>query len=91
MGNEYSTYDAKARFSEIIRKVREGKVVTISYHGRPVAEIRPIEPHGEGIDDHLRRLEERGAIVRSKERRGRLRPIARKRGALNRFLRERSE
>ena len=91
MNYEYSTYDAKARFSEILRKVREGKVVTISYHGRPVAEIRPIEPRGEGIEDHLRRLEERGAIVRSEERRGTLRPIARKRGALSRFLRERSE
>jgi len=91
MTHEYSTYDAKARFSEILRKVREGKVVTISYHGRPVAEIRPIEPRDEGIEDHLHQLEEHGAIVRSEGRRGKLRPLVHKRGALNRFLRERSE
>ena len=91
MSSEYSTYDAKARFSEILRKVREGKVVTISYHGRPVAEIRPIEQRREGLVYHLRQLEQRGAIMRSEERRGRLRPIVRKRGALSRFLSERSE
>jgi prevent-host-death family protein len=91
MSYVYSTYDAKARFSEILRKVREGKVITISYHGRPVAEIRPIESRGPGIEEHLSHLEDRGAIVRSEERRGALRPLVRKRGALSRFLRERSE
>ena len=38
-----STYEAKARFSEVIRLVREGRTVHISYHGKPVAEIRPIQ------------------------------------------------
>ena len=38
----YSTYEAKARFSEVLRQVREGKTVTISYRGEPAAEIRPI-------------------------------------------------
>jgi prevent-host-death family protein len=88
---EYSTYDAKARFSEILRKVREGKVVTISYHGRPVAEVRSIEQGGKGIEDRLRRLEDRGAIGRSREPRGELRLLVRKRGALRRFLSDRSE
>jgi prevent-host-death family protein len=91
MSYEYSTYDAKAHFSEILRKVREGKVVTISYHGRPVAEIRPIEQRGEGIGERLRQLEDRGAVARSEGRRGSLRTLARRRGALQRFLRERSE
>jgi prevent-host-death family protein len=91
MSLEYSTYDAKARFSEILRKVREGKVVTICYHGRPIAEVRPIERGGNGFEQHLRRLADRGAIVRSGERRGTLRTIVRKRGALNRFLSERGE
>ena len=91
MSLEYSTYDAKARFSEILRKVREGKVITISYHGRPVAEVRPIEEGGKGIEDRLRRLQDRGAIVRSVEPRGDFRTLSRKRGALGRFLSERSE
>jgi len=46
---EYSTYDAQARFCEILRKVREGKVVTISFRGRPIAEVRPIEQGGKGL------------------------------------------
>ncbi len=91
MSLEYSTYDAKARFSEILRKVREGKVVTISYHGRPVAEVRPIGSGGKGLADHLRKLEDGGALVRSVGRRGKLRQLVRKRGALRRFLAERSQ
>ena len=88
---EYSTYDAQVRFSEILRKVREGKVVTISFRGRPIAEVRPIEQGGKGLAEHVRRLEDRGAIVRSGEPRGKLRPLVRKRGALSRFLRERAD
>ena len=91
MSLEYSTYDAKARFSEILRKVREGKVVTISYHGRLIAEVQPIGQAGEGIEEHLRRLQDRGAIVRSEASRRKSRPLVRKRGALSRFLRERGK
>ena len=39
MTTTYSTYEAKAKFSEIMRKVREGKHVYISYRGKEVAEI----------------------------------------------------
>ena len=88
----YSTYEAKAKFSEIVRLVREeGERVTISYHGRPVAEIRPIEPEepGDAIVVRLRGLEARGAVVRG-ERKGQLRPLAHRPGALARFLAERN-
>lgn len=34
----FSLYDAKARFSEIVRMVREGTSVTVTVHGEPVAE-----------------------------------------------------
>lgn len=40
----YSVSEAKARFSEVIRQVRAGSIVTITYRGEPVAEIHPIEP-----------------------------------------------
>ena len=43
MSITYSTYEAKARFSEIIRHVREGRTVTVSYRGEPVAEVRSIQ------------------------------------------------
>lgn len=42
----YSTYDAKARFSEVIRHVREGRTVIVTYQGDPVAEIRPLDRSG---------------------------------------------
>lgn len=89
MEDTYSTYDAKAKFSEILRRVREGKTVTISYHGKPVAEIRPIGTEGDEIGEQLSRLESRGVLVRSVDREGKLKPITRKPGALKRFLRER--
>jgi prevent-host-death family protein len=63
MGTQYSLHEAKARLSEIIRMVRErGETFTVSYHGRPVAEIRPI-PSKEGtVEERLRELEDRGIL-----------------------------
>ena len=46
MNPTYSTYEAKARFSEVLRLVREGTPVTVTYRGDPVAEIRPIATSG---------------------------------------------
>ncbi len=89
MGKWYSVYEAKAKFSEIIRKVREGRTVTVTYHGEPVAEVRPIAPAGPALEDRVRRLEDRGVVVRPSVREGKLRPIARRRGALERFLADR--
>lgn len=84
----YSTYEAKARFSEILRQVREGKTVYISYRGEPVAEVRPLsEP--EELSDRLRRLKDEGVLHRPRQRKRSLGPVARKPGALARFLNER--
>jgi prevent-host-death family protein len=41
---DVGVYDAKARFSELIRAVEAGGEVTITRHGRPVARIVPIAP-----------------------------------------------
>ncbi len=89
MSKWYSVYEAKAKFSEIIRKVREGRTVTVTYHGEPVAEVRPIAPVGAGLEDRVRQLEDRGVVVRPGVREGKLRPIARRHGALERFLADR--
>ena len=43
MVTTYTTTEARARFSEAIRRAREGETVTITYRGEPVAEIKPIE------------------------------------------------
>jgi prevent-host-death family protein len=91
MAATYSLYDAKAKLSEILRRVREGDTVTITYRGEPVAEVRAIGRSPRTLEERLQDLEARGTIVRSAGRRGTLRPSARRPGALKRFLRERAE
>ena len=88
MNLTYSTYEAKARFSEVMRLVREGRTVQISYHGKPVAEIRPIEEK-KTLEEHLDELERRGVIARARDRNAPLEPIAHRPGALRRFLDDR--
>jgi prevent-host-death family protein len=82
----YSTYEAKARFSEILRKVRAGRRVVVTHHGTQVAEIRPIGVEPARLDDRLAQLE-RDGIVRPAAHPGRPTPrAARRPGALARFL-----
>ena len=92
MAITYSIYEAKARFSEVIRQVRNGKTVTVSYRGEPVAEIRSIQPQqSPTLDERLRDLERRGSLVRSATARRTFGPVERRPGALARFLAERDE
>ncbi len=84
----YSTYEAKARFSEILRQVREGKTVYISYHGETVAEVRPLEEPAD-LRERLERLEGQGVLQRPERRKGTLGKVARRPGALERFLSDR--
>lgn len=84
----YSTYDAKARFSEVLRKVREGRTVTITYHGEPVAELRPIESRS-GTAARIDWLRRRGVLAGEGSREGSLEPVAERPGGLDRFLDER--
>ena len=91
MAITYSTYEAKARFSEVLRQVREGETVTVTYRGEPVAEIRPIQPKPKTTEERLNELERRGELIRSKGPRRPLRPVATIPGALERFLAERHE
>ena len=86
MPDVYSTYEAKARFSEILRKVRAGRPVRISYRGEEIAEVRPIKRTRLGLEHSLARLEEAGVIAPVPGRKGTLKSIARRTGALERFL-----
>lgn len=45
-----SAADANRRFSEILRKVRDGRSVTVTSHGKPVARIVPISAHDRTSD-----------------------------------------
>jgi prevent-host-death family protein len=85
----YSTYEAKARFSEILRQVRAGHRVRISYRGEEIAEIGPIDERAKPLDERLDDLERQGVLVPAKRTAGALRPIADRPGALKRFLESR--
>lgn len=91
MNRTYSLYEAKARLSQIIRAVREhGQTVIVSYHGEPVAEIRPIQRLEDPLAQRIAELEAHGVLVPAAAPGAALPPaLARKRGALQRFLEER--
>ena len=88
--DEYSTYEAKARFSELLRKVREGKTVTITYHGRALAELKPIG-RPEGLEARLDMLRAKGRLSTAASPKGKLLPLAKRPGVLGRFLEERED
>ena len=89
MVTTYSTYEAKARFSEVVRKVRAGQRVVITYRGAEIAEIRPIQPRGDGLEKSLDRLEDEGVLSPRRRPSGPMRPLAKRPGALARFLESR--
>ena len=89
MPRTYSTYEAKSRFSAVIRQVRSGQRVVISYRGEPVAEIRPIEPSKPLLAGRLAHLKDQGVLLPQPSGKKALRPVGRRRGALARFLAER--
>ena len=91
MNPTYSTYEAKARFSEVLRMVREGTPVTVTYRGDPVAEIRPIEPKARDVEEHFRELEKLGIVTPARNPRSPLRAGPSVPGGLARFLAERDE
>ena len=88
MSITYSTYEAKAKFSEIIRSVREGRTVTVSYRGEPVAEIRPLQ-RAATIEQRTLELERKGVLVGPREPRVPFEGGVHVPGALEAFLRER--
>ena len=85
----FSIYEAKARFSEVIRLVREGRTIIVTYRGEPVAEIRPMQPEEQGLEERLLLLKRAGVLQGGTEGRGELAAVARRKGALKRFLSER--
>ena len=89
MPETYSAYEAKARFSELLRRVRQGQRVYISYRGREVAELRPLQVSRRSLPDRLEVLEAEGVVGRIPSPPGRLQPVAKKPGALARFLESR--
>lgn len=90
MNDTYSVYEAKAKLSEILRRVREGQTITISYHGKPVAEVKPIEPPADRLEARMRELEASGELIPARRPYTHIEPLAKRPGALKRFLDDRS-
>ncbi len=86
----YSVYEAKARLSEILRAVRDGRRITITDRGREVARVVPVAAD-EDLDERLLDLHAAGVLTRPRP--GGELPhedlAASRPGALDRFLAER--
>ncbi len=90
MQDRYSIYQAKARLSEIIRRVKRNGTVVITERGKPVARVVPL-PRDNGLDPRLQELHASGQIVGNPDADpGRIGPIAHRPGALRRFLESRN-
>ncbi|MEP6621101.1 MAG: type II toxin-antitoxin system prevent-host-death family antitoxin [bacterium] len=94
MPDEYSLYEAKSRLSALVKQVREGRTITITVHGEPAAELRPIKKGSrkQTLAERINELEATGQITSARQKPGDpggLRPIAQRPGALKRFLAER--
>lgn len=88
MVSTYATWEAKAKFTELLRRVRGGQVVKISWRGKEVAELRPLAAARETFRERLTRFEDCGIVTRPRKR-FQPRVVARRPGALRRFLAER--
>ena len=52
----------KTRLGTYLRRVREGRILTITDRGRPVAEVMPIEFTSRSLDARLARLRRQGVV-----------------------------
>ena len=87
MPKTYSTYEAKARLSELLARVRKGDVVTITHRGEPVAEVSPITRSENSIEKRLDELRRKGIVsFPAGEVKGVMKTLAKRPGALRRFL-----
>jgi prevent-host-death family protein len=84
----YPVHEAKAKLSEILRRVKQGHSVTISERGRIIARVVPIE-RPRDLSARLRQMEADGVLVRRAKRPGAIRPLVCRRGGLRRFLESR--
>ncbi len=90
MNDLLSVNEAKSRFAEVIRQVRVGRTITISYRGEPVAEMRPTGK-SKSCAAQLEELRRQEILIHSKEPRRDIAPDEPSLGALDRFLAERND
>jgi prevent-host-death family protein len=87
--NKYSIYEAKTHLSEILRQVKQNRSIVITDRGKEVARVVPVE-ESSNFEKRLKALEKAGIITSSPDADpSKIRPIARRPGALKEFLENR--
>ena len=89
MKKRYSIYEAKAKLSEIIRTVKKSSSVIITERGVDVACVAPVDKAPMNSAERIRGMIRDGLLQASEGSVARIHPIARRRGALKRFLESR--
>ena len=89
MKSKYSIYEAKTHLSEILRQVKNHRAVVITDRGKEVARVVPIEDTST-LEKRIEAMERAGTLTRATGRPSDLKPIARRPGALKRFLETRN-
>jgi prevent-host-death family protein len=87
MPKTYSTYEAKARLSELLAHVRKGDVVTITHRGEAVAEVTQVTRPDTSIARRLEELRRKGVLsFPATNAKSEFKSLVKKPGALRRFL-----
>lgn len=89
--DEYSLYEAKAKLSAIVRRVREGHTVVVTVHGEPAVEIRPIAKKAQSFEERYQEMVARGVVIPARSSDRSFPTLARRPGALKRFLADRNK
>lgn len=86
MSETYSIYEAKTHFSQLVKKVKQGKEIIINERGTPVGKLIPIKIK-ENFKERLSQLTARGRVVSAKS--SSIPKGVKKAGGLKRFLEDR--
>jgi len=84
----YTAYEAKAKFSELLRHVKTGQKVRVTLRGETVAEVRPVGREEVSLTEHLSRLTKEGVLLAAKQPE-KFRALKHVPGAVAQFLDER--
>jgi prevent-host-death family protein len=89
MKSSYAIHEAKARFSELVRVAKSGRELVITDRGRPVARLIGVTESSR-LADRLLDLQAQGVLTAFPAAGPvDIKPLARRRGALARFLADR--
>lgn len=74
---EVGVRDLKARLSEFLRMVKQGKVVTVTEYGKPISRL---VPYSESLDDRMQQAVDAGVLTWDGKRWEPAGPVARATG-----------